>query len=99
MGLPYFGPDAVTRMLDLPLGKGTLQSALQDLVRRKRERNEGDEICATHDLAPVLEAALGLDWKDLKSNSGLLSSIENFPAESKGEVGKGKGSVGTVTKG
>jgi hypothetical protein len=64
LGLPYFGPDAVTRMLNLPLGKGTLQSALQDLVRRKRERNEGDEICVTHDLALVFEAALGFDWKD-----------------------------------
>jgi hypothetical protein len=98
LGLPYFGPDALTRMLDLPLGKGTLQSALQDLVRRKRERDERDEICAAHDLAPVFEAALGLDWKDLKSNSGLLSSIETFPAESREEVGKGKGLLERLRK-
>ena len=89
LGLPYFGPDAVARLLNHLLGKGTLQSALQDLVRRKRERNEGDEICAMHDLALVFEAALRLDWKDLKSNSGLLRSIENFPAESKESSGGG----------
>ena len=53
-------------MLDLPFSRGTLQSALQNLVQRKRERDERDEICAAHDLAPVFEAALVLDWNDLK---------------------------------
>lgn len=59
LGAPYFSPEIVAQMLDLPLSKGTLKSALQKLVQQKRERDEGDEICAVHGLAPVFKAALG----------------------------------------
>src|SRR5437762_2853056 len=71
LGGVYFNNSTVKKILVLPLGNSTLKSELEKLSKRKMDRGEGEELCALHDLSPLYEVALGLDWKKLKNDDFL----------------------------
>lgn len=77
LGGVYFNNSTVKKILELPVGSGTLKSELEKLSKRKMDRGEGEELCASHDLPPLYEVALGLDWKKLK-NDDLLNDMSNL---------------------
>jgi hypothetical protein len=77
LGGVYFNNSTVKKILELPVGNGTLKSELEKLSKRKMDRGEGEEICVSHDLSPLYEVALGLDWKKLK-NDDLLKDMSNL---------------------
>ncbi|OAQ61981.1 hypothetical protein VFPPC_07321 [Pochonia chlamydosporia 170] len=56
IGAPYFDDATRDRILQLPNYCGTLQLALEDLERKR----SGSSICASHDLSPIFESALGV---------------------------------------
>jgi hypothetical protein len=100
LGKPYFSEEMIGQILQLPAGSGSLDYALKDLLQRKAERGEGEELCSSHDLAPIYEAAFGYSWKTIKSEfqqQGLPDlarlAITDQPAEqvvgSSNERGKG----------
>ncbi|KAH7305620.1 hypothetical protein BKA65DRAFT_601946 [Rhexocercosporidium sp. MPI-PUGE-AT-0058] len=66
LGQKYFAPDTVTKILALPMGDVTVKDKLEQLAQRKITREQQNEICAAHDLSPLFEAALGLDWDSVK---------------------------------
>ena len=76
LGQPYFDSRTVEKLLSLPVGRGDLDYELKALILRKMERNEGDELCASHDLAPLYEAALGLSWEKIKGE--VLGALTNL---------------------
>lgn len=71
----------------------TVKDELENIARRKVEREQQNEICASHDLSPIFEAAFGLDWKDLKAEEAeVLQSKENQKSDKKnlgGTMGRG----------
>jgi hypothetical protein len=77
LGGVYFNNSTVKKILGLPVGNGTLKSELEKLSKRKMDRGEGEELCASHDLSPLYEVALGLDWKKLK-NDDLLRDMSSL---------------------
>lgn len=66
LGPKYFSPDTVTKILTIPMGTVTVKDKLDQLAQRKVSREQQNEICAAHDLSPLFEAALGLDWSSVK---------------------------------
>jgi hypothetical protein len=46
-------------ILSLSLEGGTLKGRLEELFKKKAQDGEG-EMCTSHDLAPLLEEALGV---------------------------------------
>ncbi|KAK7746208.1 hypothetical protein SLS62_009424 [Diatrype stigma] len=57
MGSPYFNEDVRAQLLDLPVSRvGTLDQVLRALAMKRA----GSTICASHDLAPIFESALGI---------------------------------------
>jgi hypothetical protein len=77
LGGVYFNNSTVKKILELPVGNGNLKSELEKLAKRKMDRDEGEELCASHDLSPLYEVALGLDWKKLKGDD-LLRDMSNL---------------------
>jgi hypothetical protein len=73
IGLPYFDSDTTKKILSIPMGSGTVQDELERIKRRKAERGEGDEICASHDLAPIFAMALNLEWQAIKDDGNNLA--------------------------
>ncbi|KAF2648316.1 hypothetical protein K491DRAFT_552104, partial [Lophiostoma macrostomum CBS 122681] len=57
LGLPYFAPYTVEKILGLPFGDKTLRDKLDALTRKKENESSG-ELCTSHDLAPIFEAVL-----------------------------------------
>jgi hypothetical protein len=66
LGLPYFAPETVEKILGLPFGNKTLRDKLDALKQKKESENSG-ELCASHDLAPIFEAVLEVKWAQVKS--------------------------------
>lgn len=56
IGRPYFDDNTRDAILALPHHYGTLETALNALEQKR----SGSTICASHDLAPIFEAALHL---------------------------------------
>ena len=54
-----------------------MKSELDKLSKRKMDRGEGEELCASNDLSPLYEVALGLDWNQLKDGD-LLRRMSNL---------------------
>ncbi|CZT03506.1 uncharacterized protein RAG0_10230 [Rhynchosporium agropyri] len=67
LGSNYFSPDFVAKILALPMGMVTVKDKLDQLTDRKVTRENQNEICAAHDLAPLFEAALGIQWDIVKA--------------------------------
>ncbi|KAF5571147.1 hypothetical protein FPHYL_663 [Fusarium phyllophilum] len=58
LGSPYFDTKIRDKLLELPVQAGTLQQALDALSIKRL----GSTICASHDLSPIYEYALGIAW-------------------------------------
>ncbi|RYP64671.1 hypothetical protein DL769_006579 [Monosporascus sp. CRB-8-3] len=57
IGSPYFNDSMRAQLLSLPVSKmGTLEQVLRDLAMKR----QNSTICASHDLAPIFEFALGV---------------------------------------
>lgn len=76
LGEPYFSAEAVEKILALPLHPSTLEANLEDLMGKKAERGQSDELCASHDLAPVFLRAFGLTWDAIKNEKLVLGSTQ-----------------------
>ncbi|KAL8884408.1 MAG: hypothetical protein Q9215_007536 [Flavoplaca cf. flavocitrina] len=81
LGEPYFSKDGVEMIKKLPVGQNTLAEELDKLWDKKTKTGANDEICASHDLAPLYGAALGIDWKTLRSDTKALMDITNLSLE------------------
>ncbi|KAF4496699.1 hypothetical protein FAGAP_7141 [Fusarium agapanthi] len=58
LGSPYFDTKIRDKLLQLPVQAGMLQQALDALSNKRL----GSTICASHDLSPIYEYALGITW-------------------------------------
>ncbi|OAA67437.1 hypothetical protein ISF_03613 [Cordyceps fumosorosea ARSEF 2679] len=56
IGEPYFRAEVRDKILQLPTFRGTLQTSLRVLEAKRADST----ICASHDLSPIFEAALGV---------------------------------------
>jgi hypothetical protein len=65
IGQPYFNDDTRRKILELPITTGILQNALDGLAAKR----QGSTICASHDLSPIFEAALGVTWDKTKGRA------------------------------
>jgi hypothetical protein len=59
LGSPYFNNQTRERLLKIPTISGILETDLRRLALKRR----GGEICAAHDLSPLYEANLGVQWE------------------------------------
>lgn len=87
LGKPYFDSGTVAKILKLPVGTTDLDGELRKLAKRKTDRREGDELCASHDLAPLFQVAFGIEWKIIK-NENLLVEMGNLRLGVEGAGGK-----------
>lgn len=73
--MPYFRPDEAI-MLKATIIQGTAKKTLEELIqetleerfqrRQKKRVGSGDHrICTAHDIAPIIEKALGIQWREL----------------------------------
>lgn len=76
LGEPYFSAEAVEKILALPLHPSTLRASLKELMDKKAERGQWDELCASHDLAPLFLRAFGLSWDAIKNEKLVLGSTQ-----------------------
>ncbi|EGE08346.1 hypothetical protein TEQG_07321 [Trichophyton equinum CBS 127.97] len=51
----------------------------KDLIAKKQERGQSDEICASHDLAPLVEKAFGIRWSSVRK----MKELKLQPANAK----------------
>lgn len=79
LGAPYFSSETVTAILKLPFGHNTFHANLKDLIAKKQERGQSDEICASHDLAPLVEKAFGIRWSSVRK----MKELKLQPANAK----------------
>lgn len=83
LGEPYFNQDEAEKFKGARLdGDKTLPALIEEtlnerLDRRMKKRVESgdDRVCAAHDVAPILEKALGINPKGLERNQALLDTI------------------------
>src|SRR5277367_319241 len=68
LGLPYFNSETRERLLKIPTKNGTLETDLRQLAVKR----SGGDICAAHDLSPLYEAILGVQWDKLKEKGTAL---------------------------
>ncbi len=68
LGLPYFNSETRERLLKIPTKNGTLETDLRQLAVKR----SGGDICAAHDLSPLYEAILGVQWDRLKEKGTAL---------------------------
>jgi len=71
LGKPYFEDNIREKILTIPTKNGTLQDDLNLLAAK---RSEG-EVCAAHDLSPLYEAALGVEWDKIRGKGVALHQI------------------------
>ncbi|PYH33993.1 uncharacterized protein BO87DRAFT_426267 [Aspergillus neoniger CBS 115656] len=77
LGEPYFSSTLVDHILVLPLQTSTVQGHLDDLMRKKASRGQEEELCASHDLAPVFLRAFSLDWDAIKKQNPTIMRIKD----------------------
>ncbi|MCJ1383469.1 hypothetical protein MMC17_006583 [Xylographa soralifera] len=70
LGKPYFEPAQVTAILGIEIMGATVESKLHELAQKKAATY--DTICASHDLAPIFELALGVSWNAVSGQSDIL---------------------------
>jgi hypothetical protein len=68
LGKPYFEDNIREKILTIPTKNGTLQDDLNLLAAK---RSEG-EVCAAHDLSPLYEAVLGVEWDKIRGKGVAL---------------------------
>lgn len=77
LGEPYFSSAAVEKILALPVEPSTLHGQLDNLMHIKAERGQEEELCASHDLAPIFIHAFSLEWDKLKKQSLTLQRTKD----------------------
>lgn len=77
LGEPYFASATVTKILNLPLHPSTVGAHLDGLMDKKAERGQAEELCASHDLAPIFLRAFGLGWETFKNEKLSLVSTKD----------------------
>lgn len=83
LGEPYFNPDEAEKIKGARLdGDKTLLALIEEILderlnRRMKKRVESGDyrVCAAHDVAPILEKALGIKPKDLERNHAFLDTM------------------------
>ena len=83
LGEPYFNPEEAEKIKGARLdGDKTLSALIEEtlderLNRRMKKRVESGDyrVCAAHDVAPILEKALGIKPKDLERDQGFLNTM------------------------
>ncbi|MCJ1421259.1 hypothetical protein MMC32_007621 [Xylographa parallela] len=70
LGKPYFEPAQVDMILSIEIMGGTVASKLRELAQKKATTY--DTICASHDLAPIFELALGVSWNSVTGKCDIL---------------------------
>jgi len=87
---PYFDDTIRDRLLALPTQAGTLESELRNLAQKR----DGDTLCASHDLAPLLESVLNVRWDKARGAAtlGPLPSVGTLSLRNKAKVVVKKGS-------
>lgn len=90
IGKPYFDDAVRDRLLALPTQGSTLEAELRALARKRA----GSTICASHDLAPLFESALNVQWDNTKGSAVLmpLSIVHGFSLRGKAKEVIKKGS-------
>ncbi|PVH77090.1 hypothetical protein DL98DRAFT_495968, partial [Cadophora sp. DSE1049] len=98
IGLPYFtSSEAQTIKATMNPNLKSLEVVIEEtlnerLERRFKKREESGDfrVCAAHDLAPILEKALGINSRDLARDKGFLEVMGRCGLElGDGEVWKG----------
>ena len=87
LGIPYFDDETVAKILTLPVGDGSLNDKLAELVERKKERGQLDELCASHDLAPIFQYAFETRY-DKTIKEDVLADLANLSLGKKESKGK-----------
>ena len=83
LGEPYFNSDEAEKIKGAHLEGGRTMAALIEETlderlnhRIKKRAESGDyRVCAAHDVAPILEKALGIKPKELKRDNAFLDKI------------------------
>ena len=83
LGEPYFNPEEADKIKGARLdGDKTLSALIEEtlderLNRRMKKRVESGDyrVCAAHDVAPILEKALGIRPKVLERDQGFLNTM------------------------
>ena len=83
IGEPYFNQEEAEKIKGARLdGDKTISALIEEtlnerLTRRMKKRVESGDyrVCAAHDVAPILEKALGIKPKDLERNQAFLDKM------------------------
>jgi len=89
LGSPYFTPLEATIVKSFQVGESDGSVSLAEIIeatlkerlerRMKKRVYSGDfRVCAAHDVAPILEKALGVKGKDLMRDKEFLRFVENW---------------------
>lgn len=73
LGSPYFDDQVRDKILELPVQAGSLKQALDALATKRM----GSTICASHDLSPIFESALGVTWDKSKKKAIITPAKSN----------------------
>jgi hypothetical protein len=83
IGLPYFRPEETQEMKDTVIPGKKLSQIIHDSLHERLNRrikksvsNNDFRACAAHDLAPILEKALGIDPKQLSRDKDFLHLLD-----------------------
>ena len=66
LGVPYFAETQIAQIFWLPMDQRNLKKEVDKLWNGNLTRQYKDEICATHDLSPAVEATFRMDRISLK---------------------------------
>lgn len=53
-----------------------MKAVLDAMMKRKLDRGEGDEVCASHDIASIFINAFGIDWKSLAKTKNTIEDLQ-----------------------
>lgn len=98
LGAPYFTNEAVTVILRLPIGHSTFEAYLNDLIAKKKERGHSDEICASHDLAPLVERVFDIRWAAVRKMKNLTLQPANAKPSRRRTIKGGTLRMGTLRR-
>ncbi|KEY66505.1 hypothetical protein S7711_10905 [Stachybotrys chartarum IBT 7711] len=73
IGQPYFDNETRNKILQLPIHIGTLEMALDNLLAKR----SGSTICASHDLSPIFESVLGVNWDKNKKRASITPALSS----------------------
>lgn len=89
LGSPYFTPAEATMVKSFQVGENNGSIALAEVIEdtlkerlerrmKKRVSSKDFRVCAAHDIAPILEKALGVKEKDLMRDKEFIRLVEKW---------------------